>query len=527
MKILRLRFRSLSILCVLGTLTLVLVYLPPSYRPSQLLLSGPDSPVVKSLQDQEIEENNEYLISGENEFEDKKQVPAARVSKDEAEPDNARQNESPHALVAESIPANKTLVQTGQAAGEEKEEDHPLSDANEHDSYVQDYPDYTPANFIEVMKDKPSQKDKDKQSVKKKKPARLKNSFAFERLGSPIYSPEALRLRALSFPSNSTLRLFVAEQERRTQHMKTECAGFLPPASDIESKGMAPPPGLAGVHNLLLDRTNNIAYCPIYKAASTSWTVTLLEIGGFWKKDHHKKNVNLQTFVRQVYPKISNFAGPALTRSMTRFMVVRHPFERLLSCYRDKFEQAKKAFYYTRYGDKMVRNYRKFPAHITSSQLGMLQEQVRAKVAAGVPVHLPGNPFAEPLGPMFSEFVQYVLHAKHDDEHWRTYFEHCSPCHMSYQFVLRFEDINREGKEFIEYLNRTSQVEMRWENPTQGGSTNDVICSYYSELSKKTIQELVKKYEKDFTLFEYKPDKYLECARDFGRTPLELDYKVA
>ncbi|XP_068207653.1 carbohydrate sulfotransferase 12-like [Palaemon carinicauda] len=150
----------------------------------------------------------------------------------------------------------------------------------------------------------------------------------------------------------------------------------------------------------------------------------------------------------------------------------------------------------------------------TFSQLSMMQEQVRAKVRAKLPVDLPGNPFAEPLGPTFSEFVQYVLSGRHTDEHWRPYYAHCSPCHISYQFVLRCEDIDRDGREFIEYLNRTSQVQMYWENPTKGGSTKEFVCSYYSQLTKETVRKLITKYEYDFKLFEYKPDRYLECASD-------------
>ncbi|XP_068206933.1 carbohydrate sulfotransferase 12-like isoform X2 [Palaemon carinicauda] len=525
MKILRLRFRSLSILCVLGTLTLVLFYLPPSYSPSQFLLSDPDIPLEKSLPIPDTEKGIQASTGPEENGLEKNEQVADPGIKDVSEPGSSPQKQPSPEQAAEPIPGDKTK----QIAQPEVE--HPLSNANEHDSYVQDYPDYTPPDFVEVLKDRPanaqSQKGMDKQDNKNKRPARLKVSkVSGEKLGSSSMNPEALRNRALSFPSNSSLRIFMAEQDRRLQHLKTECDGILPATGPVSSRGLAPPPGLTGIHNLLVDRTNNIAYCPIYKAASTSWTITLLEMGGYWKKDQRRKNKNLQAYVSQVFPKISNFAGPALTRSMIRFMVVRHPFERLLSCYRDKFEYAKKSFYYTRYGDKMVRTYRKFPEHITSSQLGMMQEQVRAKIRAGVPVNLPGNPFAEPVGPTFSEFVQYVINAKQDDEHWRSYFVHCSPCHMTYQFVLRFEDINREGREFIEYLNRTSQVEMHWENPTQGGSTKEFVCSYYSQLTKETIKKLVKKYEKDFKLFEYKPDRYLECARETHKSEEKLDYDV-
>ena len=47
----------------------------------------------------------------------------------------------------------------------------------------------------------------------------------------------------------------------------------------------------------------------------------------------------------------------------TNFIVVRHPFERLVSAYRDKLERShadnyEKDFYYKKYGQKIVKKYR-------------------------------------------------------------------------------------------------------------------------------------------------------------------------
>ncbi|XP_047470657.1 carbohydrate sulfotransferase 11-like isoform X2 [Penaeus chinensis] len=378
-----------------------------------------------------------------------------------------------------------------------------IADGEEHDSYVQDYPDYTPAEFVEVLKTK--------LSSKVKKPARISGKGRDARPPpNEKFSREALKERALEFPEKSPLRKFLTEQERRVKHVRATCPQLAVPNASFDSRG--PPHGLVDIHNLIFDRINLLTFCPVYKAASTSWTITLLEIGGYKRA----KNIPLQKLVSQVYPKISNLAGPAVARRTTKFMIVRHPFERLLSCFRDKFEYGKKSYYYKRYGEKMVRRYRIFPKYISEGQLGLLQEQVRNKVMAGLPVVLRGNPFASPVGPTFLEFVQFVIDSKHEDEHWRTYDSHCSPCLMDYDFVLRFESLYQEGKQFLEYINRTSQVQPRWDNPTSGGATNtEIVCSYYSQLPFDLMQKLADKYENDFLLFEYKPDSYFECAKDF------------
>lgn len=72
------------------------------------------------------------------------------------------------------------------------------------------------------------------------------------------------------------------------------------------------------------------------------------------------------------------------------------------------------------------------------SQLRELEKQVWEKLRSNKSVVLPDNPFATPLGPTFPEFAQYVINAKYDDDHWATYYDHCSPCHVRYDFVLRW-----------------------------------------------------------------------------------------
>ena len=58
-----------------------------------------------------------------------------------------------------------------------------------------------------------------------------------------------------------------------------------------------------------------------------------------------------------------------LSRNTLKFLVVRHPLERLLSCYRDKYEGAKKSYYYQLYGEKMVRMFRPKPEGFTSIEV--------------------------------------------------------------------------------------------------------------------------------------------------------------
>jgi hypothetical protein len=89
-------------------------------------------------------------------------------------------------------------------------------------------------------------------------------------------------------------------------------------------------------------------------------------------------------------------------------MVVRHPFERILSAYRDKLEdltrdlEARDGYYYTMYGKHIVAEYREVKGNGT----GLGRE------------------------PTWREFITYLLNtpATKFDEHWTPIWMLCSPC---------------------------------------------------------------------------------------------------
>lgn len=53
-------------------------------------------------------------------------------------------------------------------------------------------------------------------------------------------------------------------------------------------------------------------------------------------------------------------------------MIVRHPFHRLVSCYRNKFELGSKLYYYERYGEQMVRAFRSRPPGVTKQEVTVI-----------------------------------------------------------------------------------------------------------------------------------------------------------
>lgn len=96
----------------------------------------------------------------------------------------------------------------------------------------------------------------------------------------------------------------------------------------------------------------------------------------------------------------------------TKFLFVRHPVERVLSAFRNKFEKnyTSSAYFKKRFGVKIMKKYRK---GIDSAQ---------------IPVN--GH------GVKFSEFVAYLADTKTDhlNEHWAPVSTMCYPCSVRWVY---------------------------------------------------------------------------------------------
>ena len=110
------------------------------------------------------------------------------------------------------------------------------------------------------------------------------------------------------------------------------------------------------------DEPDNFLYCPINKAASTKWYQNLMILwinktaSNFTKCTKHVKtmlfffqqrhyphdDVTYYEWHRKIYlayPRIKNHTELLQGKNPTKFVIVRHPFYRLVSAYRSKFEK--------------------------------------------------------------------------------------------------------------------------------------------------------------------------------------------
>ena len=140
------------------------------------------------------------------------------------------------------------------------------------------------------------------------------------------------------------------------------------------------------------------------------------------------------TLARHLVPSLpySEFKEFMKTQNPVSFLIVRHPYERLLSAYRDKFEN-KKRFYHKKYGRFMVRQYRKRGIR----RFGRAFYKLNKKNDNQVPPHMRAAKWNKnDPPPTFWEFVKTIIDYKLYNEHWAPASFLCSPCKVGFYHIL-------------------------------------------------------------------------------------------
>ncbi|XP_051165436.1 carbohydrate sulfotransferase 10-like isoform X2 [Leptopilina boulardi] len=126
-----------------------------------------------------------------------------------------------------------------------------------------------------------------------------------------------------------------------------------------------------------IERSHNISLCPIYKSGSTTWIHNLCSLMGISEDELLSGKELMSTIARRVIPRLDYPEAEKAMKETIKLMVVRHPFERLLSAYRDKLENtlAGRENFQKEYGTIIVQKYRdkNFPS-IRENQVIRMKE---------------------------------------------------------------------------------------------------------------------------------------------------------
>jgi hypothetical protein len=145
-------------------------------------------------------------------------------------------------------------------------------------------------------------------------------------------------------------------------------------------------------------------------------------------------NVSTNAFVHvhkpDVFKSLGAFKASEIRRRLqtyTKFFFVRHPLERLLSAYRNKFQTAN-VRYHINWGNKIARRLRKGPARPKRNDT--------------------------PVDDItFAEFVRFNVEVPHGfDPHWRQITELCHPSVIKYDFIGRYENLEADANKVLKRI---------------------------------------------------------------------------
>ena len=183
-----------------------------------------------------------------------------------------------------------------------------------------------------------------------------------------------------------------------------------------------------------------------------------------------------------------------------KFVFVRHPFERLVSAYHDKFIVTKQ--------QNIMRPMIKYQQELVKNN-GTYWNAVFLKVP----------------NITFPNFVDFVLHEAQNTKgridgssiHWWPFTQLCRLCEIKYDMIGHVETFNNDAQKIIDHFPHYAilhSMQNRLNRKVNGGHTQhtrDLTLKYFSQLTKQSISKLYFRYNHDFKLGGYEfPQKYIK-----------------
>ena len=178
----------------------------------------------------------------------------------------------------------------------------------------------------------------------------------------------------------------------------------------------------------------------------------------------------------------------------TKFMVIREPLERLFSTYRDKIMPFESRF------PPLFVNLTKDILFFYRSEESDFNEKYPSLEEFTTFVTDNSKKKAKKIKVHYSE-----------KRHWQPQVDICYPCNIDYDYVLSMDDVNLEA----DYLFRKVDIpaSIKYPKHRSNAVTHDLYSlrrnyfarEYFANISSSLLKAILRYYDKDYKIFEYKP----------------------
>ena len=251
-----------------------------------------------------------------------------------------------------------------------------------------------------------------------------------------------------------------------------------------------------------IDLRHQLGYCPQYKVGTSTWSKHFLKLMPEKirpKKDNYWNEAMLNYFKVPIdynhykthWAARNWFLNFVRAKHLFLFSFVRHPFERLVSAYKEKV--------------------------VETSVLDEKAQKDRLKEFAFFKANPKYREWYE-KDHSFPSFIDLVLneyaqskHLKFNtiNGHWAPMSMKCYYCDVTYDVIGRMETFSDDLKYIIK-INKLENILLDDKKTrTTGGSPKHDALKYFSKLRKEKVFSLYEMYKMDFELFGYNAIEYL------------------
>uniref|UniRef100_H3DAK3 Carbohydrate sulfotransferase n=1 Tax=Tetraodon nigroviridis TaxID=99883 RepID=H3DAK3_TETNG len=232
------------------------------------------------------------------------------------------------------------------------------------------------------------------------------------------------------------------------------------------------------------------------KVGNTQWKKVLIVLNGAFSSVEEIPENLVHDHEKNGLPRLSSLPPRDVTHRLNtyfKFLIVRDPFERLISAFKDKFVKNPRfePWYKHDIAPAIIRKYRK--SH-------------RSSDAAASGLHF--EDFVRYLGDVEGrrrverQFGEHIIH-------WVTYAELCAPCQIHYSVVGHHETLEQDAPYILKAAGIQQVVSYPAIPPGITRYNRTKVESYFSGVSKRDIRRLYARYQGDFYLFGYPSPDFL------------------